>query len=337
MNNTLKSLHKNKFDQQGKNQAGFTLIELAIVILIGGILVSFLGSALFAFIKKSQINKTHFKMEKVEEALADYLAVNGRYPCPAPRTAIPGDALYGQEVTATNCNTGTRAGTALNGGVRIGAVPTRALNLPDEYIADAWQQQFTYAVTGVLATPGQYVPNGGLVRLEDGASNSLVTPAGRAHYVLVSHGQTGDGSFPALGAANPSVPCPTAGTILDRENCNNNRLFINTLISSENNASAFFDDYVIFKGETIPIAVIPPNVVIPFNRATCPTGWTEYLPARGRFVVGAQAANKVLPRFDMALRGDNAILDFSNGNTNAGGDPRAIIPPYTALLYCEEN
>jgi hypothetical protein len=31
---------------------------------------------------------------------------------------------------------------------------------------------------------------------------------------------------------------------------------------------------------------VPTGAVMPFNLATCPTGWTEYTPARGRFIRG---------------------------------------------------
>lgn len=336
MDKSLKLLDKNFLTDKQKNQAGFTLIELAIVIIIGGLLVTFMASALFAFMKKSQLNRTEFRIEKIEQALADYLSINGRYPCPASRFQGPEDGGYAQEVTTTSCNAGAFNGTTLASGVRIGAVPTRALNMPDEFISDAWQQKFTYAVTGNLATPNQYSPDGGLIRLEDGTGNSLVTPAGRAHYVLLSHGETGDGSFPESAATVPSVPCSGVATVLDRNNCNNTNLFINTLVSSDNTAGEFFDDFVVFKGQTVPIVTIPPDVVIPFNRTDCPPGWSQYAPAQGRFVVGAQAAPKSMPRFDFNSGSTVASIDLAGGTTD-NGDGRAIFPPYTALLYCEEN
>lgn len=337
MNNTLKSLHKNNSPQNCKNQAGFTLIELAIVILIGGILVSFMGSALFAFMKKSQVNKTQFNMEKVEEAFEDYFNINGRYPCPASRFLGPGDANYGREVDDTSCSTGNELGTALSGGVRIGAVPTRTLNLPDEFMNDSWQQKLTYAVTGILAEPGNYVANGGRIILQDSATppNSLVNPAGRAHYVIISHGLTGDGSFPAFDSVNRSTNCPTAANALDRENCDDDRTFISTLIASDVTGTDFFDDYLVFAAETVPVLNIPDDAVMPFNLSACPTGWSEFTDARSRFIIGA-AGSTTLTRFEMLSSGNQSTFNFAPGNTGAG-DIRAGIPPWIALIYCQKD
>ena len=126
---------------------------------------------------------------------------------------------------------------------RVGAVPTRTLNLPDEMIADAWGHKFTYAVTENLATNLQYRADGGeRLRLSDGANNSLVSPDQTAHYVVISHGATGDGGFPIINATLPSVPCQNAAT-LDGENCDNDATFRSTLVSSDADLALFFDDY----------------------------------------------------------------------------------------------
>jgi len=317
---------------------GFTLLEMAIVILISGVLLSFMGSALLAYMKKSYITKTHFRIEKIQEALAQYLSVNGRYPCAAARTLGPEDANFGREVTTT-CNAGTIAGTARNGGVRIGAVPTRSLNLPDDFIADAWGHKFTYAVTETLATPALYSPDGGRITIRDGAGLSLVTPPDTAHYVVVSHGATGDGSFPVGNSAVPSVACPAVGQTLDRENCNDDDTFIATLVNSDAAAANFFDDYAAFKGQTAPVFVIPQGAVFAFNLSDCPPGgWSEVVAAQGRFIVGAQAAPRPATRYQIPISNpiETADMDMTLGSAQDGDAP-AVIPPYVALLYCQKD
>lgn len=338
-------------------EKGFTLIELAIVILIGGVLLSFMGSALLAYMKKSQISETQFRMEKIKEAMAQYLSVNGRYPCAASRVLGPENTNFGREVTTT-CNTGTFSpATSRNSGVRIGAVPTRSLNLSDEFIADAWGHKFTYAITENLATPGIdgagqlfYQADGGRIEIVDGAGLSLVNPAGEAHYVIISHGRTGDGSYPIAAANAPSVPCPSPANALDDENCDNDNRFVATLVNSEANTTNFYDDYAIFKGQTAPVLVIPENAVLPFNLSACPPGWSEFedttppipvqFPARGRFIIGAQSGTKTMPRYqlppaDSTLVND-AVLDLTAGQA-ADGDAESITPPYVALLYCQKD
>lgn len=318
-------------------EAGFTLVELSVVILIGGILMSFMGTALLAYMKKSQVTKTQFRIEKIKEAMRQYLDVNGRYPCAADRTIGPENSNFGREVTTT-CNSGNFSGTVRDGGVRIGAVPTRTLNLPDEFIADAWGHKLTYAITENLATPLLYQADGGSITVQDSTGLSLVSPANTAHYVVVSHGRTGDGSFPLGASTNPSVPCPPAANALDNENCDDNNVFVATLVNSDAVSTNFYDDYVLFKGQTTPVFFIPEDAIFAFNLAVCPDGWSEYTNARGRFVIGSQPANKVANKYQMALSNplQQANLDLSLGN-NTEGDVESNIPPYVALLYCQKD
>ncbi len=349
----IKKDKKTKRDAISSRESGFTLVELAIVILIGGILMSFMGAALMAYMKKNQISKTQFRIEKIKEAMGDYLNVNGHYPCAASRFLGSGDADFGRQVTTT-CNAGAFAGTARNANVRIGAVPTRTLNLPDEFIADSWGHKFTYAVTEVLATPTLYQADGGAITIEDGAGNSLVNPVDTAHYVVTSHGQTGDGSYPLGAATLPSVPCPTAANAMDDENCDNDNSFIATLVNSDTASTNFFDDYALFKGQTAPVFAIPTGAVMAFNLAACPDEWSEFedenynpadpdhdvqFPARGRFLIGSQAAVKQMPEFLEQISNPLEQVDFNISlvGVSSDGDPEAAIPPYVALLYCQKD
>ncbi|NCC53608.1 MAG: prepilin-type N-terminal cleavage/methylation domain-containing protein, partial [Spartobacteria bacterium] len=49
--------------------SGFTLIELAIVVLIGGILLSSAAFLLSVHLKQSQLKVTQKKLETVDEAM----------------------------------------------------------------------------------------------------------------------------------------------------------------------------------------------------------------------------------------------------------------------------
>lgn len=329
------------------SESGFTLLEMAIVIIIGGILLSFLGTALLAYLKQNRIETTEFRIAKIQEALTQYLSVNGHYPCVADRTLGADDAQFGRMVSATCDGAGSFSGTTLATGragirVRIGAVPTRTLNLPDEMIADAWGRKFTYAVTGPQATNLNYTADGGAISVIDGAGNSLVSPDDTAHYVVISHGETGDGGFPLIAATLPSVPCPNGGT-LDGENCDHlstpDAVFRSTLVTSDANLANFFDDYAYFKGQTAPVFTIPAGAVMAFNLGACPDGWTSYTQAEARFIIGSRAANLVRDPYiqepaDPVLVPD--IVHNINTGTNSDGDVRSVIPPYVALLYCEK-
>jgi prepilin-type N-terminal cleavage/methylation domain-containing protein len=326
-----------------ESEKGFTLLEMAIVIIIGGVLLSFLGTALLAYLKQSRIETTEFRLAKIQEAMTQYLSVNGHYPCVANRNLGADDAQFGRMVTA-NCDvggsfTGTNVTTGRAGiRVRIGAVPTRTLNLPDEMIADAWGHKFTYAVTAPQATNLQYTADGGAISVIDGAGNSLVNPNSTAHYVVVSHGETGDGGYPVINATSPSVPCRTAA--LDGANCDNSdAIFRSTLVTSEATVANFYDDYVYFQGQTAPVFTIPAGAVMAFNLGACPDGWTRYTQGEARFIIGARAADLVRDPYIMApadpLVVPDIVMNIDRG-VSSDGDVEAVIPPYVALLYCEK-
>lgn len=350
MNKSLINNNKAKNHLRGtSHQAGFTLIELAIVMVISGFLISLLGSALVSYTKKNKIKTTEFRMEKIEEALEQYLNINGRYPCAASRFLGPDDTNFAEQQT-TNCRGGpVLAGTVRVPGqlgssplnsVRIGAVPTRTLNLPDEFIVDAWGNKFTYAVTETQATivpldPNQsYAADGGRIAVRDGVSNTVVFPANSAHYVIISHGITGNGAYPLGAATTPSVVC---GAAADSLNCNDaSSIFRTTLVNSDVGNASFFDDYVRFKGQTAPVITVPVGAVVAFNLSSCPTseGWVDYTPAQGRFVIGSSPAGSMaISKYNMPPAGSTATLPISIGSVN-GGDHEAAIPPYVALIYC---
>ena len=319
------------------DQTGFTLIEMALVIVIAGILLSFLGAALINFVKKNRIDTTEFRIVKIEEALARYLRVNGYYPCPASRFDGPTQTTFARSAI-TDCTGGVATGTVNIGGadgVRIGAVPTRNLNLPDEFVMDGWGKKFTYAVSKRLATNLQYTADGGRISIVDGNNQTVVTPAGSAHYIVLSHGETGDGGYQLGQGTLPVTPC--APSSLDRENCNDDATFRITLVNSEANIADFYDDYASFKGQTAQVLEpIPTGAVMAFNLDSCPTGWTAYTQAQGRFMARARPTAQTMDQYAVVLATPPqfASVNFTNRNID-NGDAQAIIPPFVALLYCE--
>ena len=59
---------------------GFTLIELAVVLVIVGIVISIVATVLPSLIQSAKIKKTRAILEKVDNALQGYLTANGRLP-----------------------------------------------------------------------------------------------------------------------------------------------------------------------------------------------------------------------------------------------------------------
>lgn len=122
--------------------------------------------------------------------------------------------------------------------------------------------------------------------------------------------------------------------------------------------------------QSAPSSGIPSGAVMPFNLASCPSGWSAFASAQGRFVVGTgggyalgntggaenvtltvnempshthntySSDNAASPRtYPYAGQMGNYSVNSSGGPTQArGGDqPHENRPPYVALLYCQKD
>jgi prepilin-type N-terminal cleavage/methylation domain-containing protein len=65
---------------KNRRSPGFTLIEMAMVLVIVGIIISIVATVLPSLIKSSKIKKTRAILEEVDYAIQGYVAANGRLP-----------------------------------------------------------------------------------------------------------------------------------------------------------------------------------------------------------------------------------------------------------------
>lgn len=271
-----------------KKQQGFTLFELLVVTLILGVLVASFSGALVSYLQKSKQSENSIKIDEIETALITYFNAYGKLPCPALADAKPDTANFGRQLSA-DC-TSVPASPALilttNTGknIRIGSLPTRDLNLPDEYMLDSYSKRFIYAVTETSASAGQFNINDGAIGIVDSNGNSVITPANSAHYAIVSTGADGFGSYNLEG--NRLNAC--VGSTAQLENCNDDGIFRSTELVSTSTTADQIDDTVVYKLFTTDITPsIPSGAVMAFDSATCPLGWSPVPELQGRTIVGA--------------------------------------------------
>lgn len=281
-------MKNNNLSASRRGEGGFTLIELSIVVMIVGLTMSAFGAAFLQYLQSAREKAVQQKIEGIESALGRFQAMNGRYPCPARLNAAPDTANFGVEVGA-NCSTASatsatpRASGTGGRMVRMGAVPVRTLNLPDDYATDPWSMRILYSVTEVLASPGTFAQNMGAISIVDSADNSVITPPGSGHYAIFSVGPDSLGTYTAQGTAGPA--CITAR--LDGENCNSTYATLRaTSLYSTATDNNHFDDYITYAGARALDGGVPPGAVMAFNLNACPNGWAAYAPAVGRAVVG---------------------------------------------------
>lgn len=67
-----------------RNLAGFTLLELLVVMVIIGLLAGYVGPKYFAQVGKSEIKATRAQMDALKKSLDQYRLDTGHYPSTEP-------------------------------------------------------------------------------------------------------------------------------------------------------------------------------------------------------------------------------------------------------------
>lgn len=232
----------------GKPDRGFTLIEMAIVLMIVGLLLGGMLVPLSAQMEQRNSSDTQKTLSEIKEALIGYAIVNGRLPCPASSASNGVESFAG-------------GGNASNGNCSNfynGFVPAATLGLMpvdnQGYAIDAWNNRIHYAVTSSNNTNTFTTTNG---MSTAGLSLSALAPD-----LLVCSTATGiSGSSCAAGTALtsgvPAVIYSTGkngaygGTSPDEAANPNPNSTDNDRVFVSHSPTATFDDLVIWVSPSI--------------------------------------------------------------------------------------
>ena len=129
-------------------QSGFTLIEIAIVLLVVAILLGYSVAMLPVQQELKQYRHANTEMDSIIEHLIAFAQVNGRLPCPDTSTDTDGVAngIDGEEDPHANVTVGCEA--------FFGFLPARTLGINGKYDAagrliDPWGSGYGYAVSNI--------------------------------------------------------------------------------------------------------------------------------------------------------------------------------------------
>ncbi len=177
---------------------GFTLIEMAVVLVILGLLLTMFLTPFTTQRDAQNRAKTQILLSEAKEALIGYAVTNGYLPCP-DSDAVP-DGIENLNNDGTNCQDAE------------GVLPWNDLGI--ERI-DAWNHYFRYRVNSTFSR------RSGLFTIADaeGASDiqisgendvAIVSTNSRPAAVVLSHGTNGFGAK-NLNATSPAnqEPAPT--------------------------------------------------------------------------------------------------------------------------------
>jgi prepilin-type N-terminal cleavage/methylation domain-containing protein len=198
---------------------GFTLVEMAVVLVIFGLLMGGLLIPLSAQRDIGDYNETRQKIALIKEAIMGYAIANGRLPCPA---------------SPTLASSAVGAGTQ-SCGLSAGVVPWADLGTPE---LDAWNGRFTYIVTpsfedeisaNTVTPPSTCTTtptaasfalcSEGSLSVNNSAGGSVAT---QVPAIVISHGKNGFGSYRSDGSQFSS----TAATMQESQNLDTATPFI---------------------------------------------------------------------------------------------------------------
>jgi prepilin-type N-terminal cleavage/methylation domain-containing protein len=239
--------------------SGFTLIELAVVLVIVGILLGSTLSSLSSRIEHTRKIDTIEELEEIKQAMMAFAFVNGYLPCPDCTTNAGGC----NTVAAANIADGVEDYDAFNnrcsatdnlGNEILGNMPWVTLGFGR---SDAWNTRYRYTVQNEyadLASPFTLASAGGSAIIQepdfatDATGATARTLANNIVAVLLSHGPNGFGGTDENNIVRAAIP---AANIDELENTDNDQFFYTRpeTAAGATIAGGAFDDIVIWISE----------------------------------------------------------------------------------------
>lgn len=241
-------------DPLSREQGGFTLVEMAIVLIIVLLLMSGLAASLSGEADNRARNETERTLSEIHDALLGFAATQSRLPCPAA-PALMGQGSGSESLAIGNPGPGGHCSHPYDGmvpGLALGLSPTD----PQGYVLDGWNRRIRYAVTEgsgshayAFTTPS--TPTTGM----KGNAN-LTTPPSLNNLnpdLIVCSSLNGAGCATNATLTNHAVAIlfslgkNGAGTGSDEnENRNGDAIFVSHAPTVSNAAGGEFDDLVIW-------------------------------------------------------------------------------------------
>ncbi|MGB8337305.1 MAG: type II secretion system protein [Burkholderiales bacterium] len=203
---------------------GFTLTEVAIVLLIIGLVAASMLGPLSKQIEQKRISETQKLLDDNRDALLGFAASHGYLPCPA--------------VSATDGTEGPRSGGVCNN--LRGYLPWVVLGTTK---SDSWGRLLRYSVTSQFANSAVKPPFSAAGAYTIVSSSSPVTNlATLVPVVILSHGANGNGA--TLDNGTPTTN-PSSTNVDEQTNLTSTTTFVSR-VPTENAAATGgeFDDIV---------------------------------------------------------------------------------------------
>ncbi|MBN9543189.1 MAG: hypothetical protein J0G32_05290 [Alphaproteobacteria bacterium] len=293
-------------------EKGFSLVEVSIILMIAGLLISGYVTWIAPAAKSNAFKfiETQQKIQDINDAVEKFVSLNGRLPCPASSTiawgAISGTMLYSSEnLSGTNCSS------------NVGAVPTAVLGLSPDMMLDAWGRKFTYVTaSGLCGTGGctsSTYNNGAatLLNIKDITMPVGVDISTTGAYLVMSHGPSGRGAFRQSGSQQ------TGCTTVEAENCDTTTNNVYRMGAVSNN----FQHLVFYRNKAdLDNLLVDPNAKL-IDLQTCLDNSTQLaLVTQANAVTNPTSLRNVILNTTISLVRNNANGDSRTQTYNRGDE-----------------
>ncbi len=232
--------------RRNRNGNGFTLVEMAVVVLLMGIVLTMGLSMLKVTQENAAWSETRLKQDRIKAALIGFFRTNGRLPC--PDSALP--------------PTGVEPAACLGAAGR-GVPPWRVLGLSVGDVQDGWSNFISYRVANATpVTSRNWTLKAGATafslreltvlpatvslsyqeRSDAGALGGALTPY--PVVMLISHGKNGAGARTVRGTA--LMPMPAGADELANANTASTAFVMRTPTDVAAAPGGAFDDVVTY-------------------------------------------------------------------------------------------
>src|SRR4051812_38125827 len=139
----------------GQRKRGFSLVELAVVMAIIGLLLGSVLTSINGIASRAKEAETERRLAKAREAVLAFAITKGRLPCPARSAATaspvtePGDEVIDGAGQCLGDGIQDNYGGVLASGATGGLLPSRSMGVADVdsagFAVDAWGNRIRYA------------------------------------------------------------------------------------------------------------------------------------------------------------------------------------------------
>jgi hypothetical protein len=294
----IERINRDRSGTGERGMAGFTLLEMAFIIVIMGVLSVPIFNGYIAYMNEQKVSLTDTNLSRVMTAIGTFSPI--RYPCPSNRALPQGHQDFGKDVcklaefdpdtgldSVPLCDTtGAMQGICkapatrdtmdddANEFVLIGGVPIESggVEIPGLSVVDTvdgWGRRLTYAVSYTSSRPNRTKGfdryKNGVVRAIDDFGFDTAGTNNDAQFVIFSHGLSGKGAY-IHSQDSTQLPIYIACdvTTKDGENCDGDSTFVQGMGQYRAAGTNFYDDMVALKtsqGGDLWIPVTTPDLL----------------------------------------------------------------------------